>query len=91
MLPITSPALPDVPTMPPSQTCQTGAMPAAPSPPTPKCSESPIFFDRDDGWEDMLERTLLCWTLAVIEERRNSCRRSNLKRFTPMSIILALY
>ena len=31
-------------------------------------AESPIFFDarvvarRDDGWEDMLERTLLCWT-----------------------------
>ena len=36
----------------------------------------PIFFDahvvarRDDGWEDMLERTLLHWTLIVVEERR---------------------
>jgi len=80
MLPIISPASPDVPTMPPTQTCQTSAIPAAPSPSTPKFSESPIFFDarvvarRDDGWEDMLERTLLCWTSAVIEERRNSCR-----------------
>ena len=80
MLPIISPASSDVTTMPPSQTCQTSAIPVATSPSTPKCSESPIFFDawvvarRDDGWEDMLERTLLCWTSAVIEERRNSCR-----------------
>jgi len=80
MLPIISPASPDVPAMPPSQTCQTSAIPAAPSPSMPKCSESPIFFDarvvarRDDGWEDMLKRTLLCWTSAVIEEHRNSCR-----------------
>jgi len=80
MLPIISPALPDVPMMPPSQTCQTSAIPAAPSPSTPKCSELPIFFDarvvarRDDGWEDMLERTLLCWTSAVVVERRNNTR-----------------
>jgi len=79
MLPIISPALPDVPTMPPSQMCRTSAVPAAPSPSTSKCSESPIFFDarvvarRDDGWEDMLERTLLCWTSAVVEERRTNC------------------
>ena len=74
MLPIVSPASPDVPTVKPSQT---GVEPAALSPTTPKFSESPIFFDarvvarRDDGWEDMLERTLLCWTSAVVEERRN--------------------
>jgi hypothetical protein len=40
----------------------------------------PIFFDarvaarRDDGWEDMLERTLLRWTSVVVEERRNRSR-----------------
>jgi len=80
MLPIISPALPDVPMMPPSQTCQTSAIPAAPSLSTPKCPESPIFFDarivarRDDGWEDMLERTLLCWTSAVVVEHRNNAQ-----------------
>jgi len=82
MLPIISPTSPDVPTMPPSQTSQTSAIPAsaAPSPSTRKCSESPIFFDarvvarRADGWEGMLERTLLCWTSAVVAEHRNSCR-----------------
>jgi len=29
---------------------------------------------RVDGWEDMLERTLLCWTSAVVVERRNNAR-----------------
>jgi hypothetical protein len=43
-------------------------------------SEMPIFFDarvvarRDEGWEDMLERTLLRWTSVVVEERRNRSR-----------------
>ncbi|KAI0290203.1 hypothetical protein BC826DRAFT_1092574 [Russula brevipes] len=79
MLPIISPAPPDVSTT--LKSPPTVAEPAASSSPsTPKSSESPIFFDarvvarRDDGWEDMLERTLLRWTLAVIEERRNHSR-----------------
>jgi hypothetical protein len=39
-----------------------------------------MFFDarevarRDDGWEDMLERILLRWTLAIVEERRSHSR-----------------
>jgi hypothetical protein len=74
MLPIISPATPDVPMMIPGQA-------VAPPPTTSKQSpESPIFFDarvvarRDEGWEDMLERALLCWSSAVVEERRShSC------------------
>ena len=71
MLPIVTPAMPDVPTMKPGQT---GAEPAALSPMMPKSSESPIFFNvrivarRYDVWEDMLEHTPLCQTLAVVEE-----------------------
>jgi hypothetical protein len=48
--------------------------------PTAKSSKMPIFFDtrvaarRDDGWEDMLERTLLPWTSVVVEERHNRSR-----------------
>jgi hypothetical protein len=77
MLPIVSPATPDVPTVKPSQPGVELAAAAAASPTTPKCSESPVFFDarvvarRDDGWEDMLERALLCWTMVVVEERRS--------------------
>ncbi|KAI0300646.1 hypothetical protein B0F90DRAFT_1936770 [Multifurca ochricompacta] len=77
MLPIISPATPDVPTM---KSNPTPGEPAPPSPSTPKFSEPPLFFDarviarRDDGWEDMLMRTLLRWTSAVVEERRNHSR-----------------
>ena len=83
MLPIISPATPDVPTLKPSPTLPAVAepvLPASPSTPTVKSSEIPIFFDarvvarRDDGWEDMLERTLLRWTSVVVEERRNRSR-----------------
>jgi len=76
MLPIISPATPDVPTLKPTPTGD--AMP--PSPSSSKFSEPPMFFDarevarRDDGWEDMLERILLRWTLAVVEERRSHSR-----------------
>ena len=58
----------------PNQTSE--PVPAPPSPSMTKFSEPPIFFDarlvarRDDGWDDMLERTLLRWTFAVVEERR---------------------
>jgi len=83
MLPIISPATPDVPTSKPSPSLAAAAEPAppaSPSTPTVKSSEIPIFFDarvvarRDDGWEDMLERTLLRWTSVVVEERRNRSR-----------------
>jgi hypothetical protein len=82
MLPIISPATPDVPTLFPSPTPTPAAEPAPPSPSTPtvKSSEMPFFFDarvvarRDEGWEDMLERTLLRWTSVVVEERRNHSR-----------------
>ena len=46
-----------------------------PSPSSSKFSEPPIFFDarevarRDEGWEDMLERVLIRWTLAVHREK----------------------
>ncbi|KAI9461406.1 hypothetical protein F5148DRAFT_1215302 [Russula earlei] len=77
MLPIVSPATPDVPTT--LRADQMGAepAPASRSAATPKTSDAPFFFDarvvarRGDGWEDMLERTLLRWTSAVVEERRN--------------------
>jgi len=97
MLPIISPALPDVPAMPLSLTCQTSAIPAAPSLLMPKCSELLIFFNVcivthwDNGWEDMLECTPLCWTSVVVEERCANYWWSNLKRFPHMSIILAVY
>jgi hypothetical protein len=80
LLPIISPATPDVPTLKPNQTAAEPALPPSPSTPTVNSSETPIFFDarvvarRDDGWEDMLERTLLHWTSAVVEERRNRSR-----------------
>jgi hypothetical protein len=86
MLPIISPATPDVPTSKPSPTVAAIAAaaepvaPPSPSTPTAKSSEMPIFFDarvvarRDDGWEDMLERALLRWTSVVVEERRNRSR-----------------
>ena len=82
MLPIISPATPDVPTLKPSPTLTPAAEPPPPSPSTPtvNSSEIPIFFDarvvarRDEGWEDMLERTLLRWTSVVVEERRNLSR-----------------
>jgi hypothetical protein len=77
MLPIISPATPDVPRANPGQA---GSEPAV-APPSPTASkpssEPPIFFDarvvarRDEGWEDILERMLLCWTSAVAEERRS--------------------
>jgi hypothetical protein len=76
MLPIISPASPDVPTLKPNPTGD--ALPSSPS--SSKFSEPPIFFDarevarRDDGWEDMLERILFRWTLAVVEERRSHSR-----------------
>ncbi|KAH9975003.1 hypothetical protein BGW80DRAFT_1299516 [Lactifluus volemus] len=63
-----------VPMLKPNQTNEPALPP--PSPSVSKFSEPPIFFDarlvarRDDGWDDMLERTLLRWTLAVVEERR---------------------
>lgn len=78
MLPIISPASPDVPTLAPNPT---GDSPMPSSPSSSKFSEPPIFFDarivarRDDGWEDMLERVLFRWTLAVVEERRSHSRR----------------
>ncbi len=83
MLPIISPATPDVPTSKPSPSLAAAAEPAppaSPSTPTVKSSVIPIFFDarvvarRDGGWEDMLERTLLRWTSVVVEERRNRSR-----------------
>jgi hypothetical protein len=83
MLPIISPATPDVPTSKPSPAAAVAAEPVpppSPSTPTGKPSEMPIFFDarvvarRDEGWEDMLERTLLRWTSVVAEERRNRSR-----------------
>ena len=88
MLPIISPAtpLPDAPTSKPSPTAAAVAAavepvpPSSPLTPTAKSSDMPIFFDarvvarRDDGWEDMLERTLLRWTSVVVEERRNRSR-----------------
>lgn len=83
MLPIISPATPDVPTSKPTATAAVAAeaaAPSSPSTPTGKSSEIPIFFDarvvarRDEGWEDMLERTLLRWTSVVVEERRNRSR-----------------
>jgi hypothetical protein len=73
MLPIISPAALDVPTLKPNKTAAEPAPPPSPSTPTTKSSETPTFFDarvvarRDDGWEDMLERTLLRWTSAVVE------------------------
>jgi len=77
MLPIISPAAPDVPRAKPGQVGSESAV-APPSPTTSKpSSEPPIFFDarvvarRDESWEDTLERTLLCWTSAVVEERRS--------------------
>ena len=76
MLPIISPASPDVLILKPNPNGD--ALP--PSPSASKFSEPPIFFDprevarRDDGWEDMLERILFRWTLAVVEERRNHSR-----------------
>ncbi len=76
MLPIISPATPDVPTLKPNPTGE--AMP--PSPSSSKFSEPPIFFDarvvarRDDGWEDMLERLLSRWTQALVDERRSHSR-----------------
>jgi hypothetical protein len=76
MLPIISPASPDVPMLKPNPTGDT----LPPSPSSSKFSEPPIFFDarevarRDDGWEDMLERILFRWTVAVVEERRNHSR-----------------
>ncbi|KAF8260485.1 hypothetical protein EI94DRAFT_1811598 [Lactarius quietus] len=76
LLPIVSPALPDVPVLKPNPTGD--AVP--PSPSSSKFSEPPVFFDarevarRDDGWEDMLERILFRWTLAVVEERRTHSR-----------------
>ncbi|KAI0248527.1 hypothetical protein BJV78DRAFT_1235181 [Lactifluus subvellereus] len=72
MLPIISPATPDVPTLKPNPT---GDL-TPPSPSAAKFAEPPIFFDarvvarRDDGWGDMLERTLLRWISAVVQERR---------------------
>ncbi|KAH8980626.1 hypothetical protein EDB86DRAFT_3087730 [Lactarius hatsudake] len=60
MLPIISPATPDVPTLKPNPTGE--AVP--PSPSSSKFSELSIFFDarevvrQDDGWENMLERVL---------------------------------
>ena len=83
MLPIISPATPDVPTSKPTPTAAVAAeaaVPPSPSTPTGKSSEIPIFFDarvvarRDEGWEDMLERALLRWTSVVVEERRNRSR-----------------
>ena len=67
MLPIISPASPDVPTMLPTQTCPTSAVPATPF-------DARVVARRDDGWEDMLERTLFCWTSAVVVERRKNAR-----------------
>src|SRR6266702_6075449 len=70
MLPIISPATPDVPTLKPSPTSD--LMP--PSPSSSKFSEPSILFGarvvarRDNGWEDMLERILFRWILAVVEE-----------------------
>jgi hypothetical protein len=72
-----------VPTLKPSPTLTPAAEPApptSPSTPTVNSSEIPVFFDarvvarRDEGWEDMLERTLLRWTSVVVEERRNCSR-----------------
>ncbi len=82
MLPIISPATPDVPTskLNPAGVAVETSPPPSPSTPTVKSSEIPIFLDarvvarRDDSWEDMLERTLLRWTSAVVEERRNRSR-----------------
>jgi hypothetical protein len=86
MLPIISPAARDVPTSKPSSTAAAVAAtvepapPPSPSTPTTKFSETPIFFDAhivargDDGWEDMLERTLLRWTSVVVEECHNRSR-----------------
>ena len=43
-----------------------------------RSSEPPIFFDaplvarKEDGWEDMLENTVLRWMDAVVEERRGA-------------------
>ena len=99
MLPTISPASPDVPTIPPSQTCRTSAIPAAPYHPlTPKCSKSPIFFNarviarQDDGWEDMLERTLLSSAghLRELKSAATTVDDQSFKRFTHMSIILAI-
>ncbi|KAI9439284.1 hypothetical protein H4582DRAFT_1948160 [Lactarius indigo] len=76
MLPIISPATPDVPTLKPNPTGD--AVPTSPS--SSKFSEPPIFFDarevarQDDGWENMLERVLFRWTLAVVDERRSHSR-----------------
>jgi hypothetical protein len=74
MLPIISPATPDVPTLKPNLAGD--LTPPSPSAGAAKFSEPPIFFDarvvahRDEGWEDMLERILLRWMLAVVQERR---------------------
>ncbi|KAF8495921.1 hypothetical protein F5888DRAFT_1840286 [Russula emetica] len=85
MLPIISPATPDVPTSKPSPMGAATAELAPPLSPstrtmTAKSSEMPVFFDarvvmrQDDGWEDMLERKLLRWTSVVVDERRNRSR-----------------
>ena len=82
--------LADAPTSKPSPTAAAAAAaaaaavepvpPSSPLTPTAKSSDMPVFFDarvvarRDDGWEDMLERTLLRWTSVVVEERRNRSR-----------------
>ncbi|KAI0262095.1 hypothetical protein BC834DRAFT_1043661 [Gloeopeniophorella convolvens] len=77
MLPIISPASPDVPTLKPNPT---GVESVPTSPSATKFPGEPIFFDarvvarKEDGWEDMLERVLLRWTSAVVEECRGDSR-----------------
>jgi hypothetical protein len=75
MLPIISPATPDVQTLKSNPAGDLTLL--SPSAGAAKFSEPPIFFDvrvvahRDEGWEDMLERILLRWMLAVVQERPN--------------------
>jgi hypothetical protein len=67
------PVMPTVPKPPPS-----GAPAASPtlSPSSSRNIEPPIIFDapvvakKEAGWEDMLERLLLRWIEAVVEEKR---------------------
>ena len=74
MLPIISLATPDVTTLKPNPTGDLTS--SSPSAEAVKFSEPPIFFDarvaahRDEGWEDMLERILLRWMLALVQECR---------------------
>ncbi|PCH34778.1 hypothetical protein WOLCODRAFT_139572 [Wolfiporia cocos MD-104 SS10] len=75
LLPIASPAKPGAPQTSPSTSTMSLLSPTSPSSRI-RADEDPIMFDaplvarQDNGWEDMLETTVLKWVDAVVGEKR---------------------